>query len=528
NTTPTDGGLADGGGAYLFDRVATTGNPLASLKAVAGSYGLQKRNDDGSGLGGPVATTPVSTSEFQITAVRRNRTADQFEIWVDGNLEGTSADTGANLTPQPIVIGRHATITTGGFDGDIAELLIYGSGLSDNDFQAVGTYLENEYGLDTAFAGSSIKTQLSENASTAYLRSTFTFTGAPSHTTLQLQASVADGAALYLNGTEIHRANLPEGPLDHATIALTNPPEPLHTGIVAVPAGALVNGQNTLAVRLHRSSPASETFFSAGLAATETPPGPDAAATLVINEISSAFAGDDAFYIELKNISNTPVTTTGYSIALSSGENFDLPPGAFQAGDSVAFDAADLGFRPSSGDRVFLYAPGNTVADARRVTNRLRGRSPDHLGRWLFPSAESPGTTNPFTFNSDIVINEIHYNPAPLQASPPSLQTDPLFTFSHNWRFNESGENLGATWAADTHPVAGNWKTGPGVHAFESGLPVTVGTNLSFPNFNTPYVTTYYFETEFALTETQAASAEALSLTHLIDDGAVFYLNGTE
>ena len=131
-----NGSVTDGNGAYLFDRDATVGDPLVSLKADNNRYGFQKRYDDGSGLGGPVSTTAISTSKFQIVAIRRNRTASRFEIWVDGVLEGSAGDTGGNLTPQPIIIGRHAVTTTNGFKGDIAEILIYRDGLSDADFQA--------------------------------------------------------------------------------------------------------------------------------------------------------------------------------------------------------------------------------------------------------------------------------------------------------------------------------------------------------------------------------------------------------
>jgi hypothetical protein len=64
NAAQTNGAVGDGAGNYIFDR-SVGGNPLVSLKAVNGSYGLQKRYNDGSGLGGPVATTPISTTAFQ-------------------------------------------------------------------------------------------------------------------------------------------------------------------------------------------------------------------------------------------------------------------------------------------------------------------------------------------------------------------------------------------------------------------------------------------------------------------------------
>ncbi len=41
-------------------------------------------------------------------------------------------------------------------------------------------------------------------------------------------------------------------------------------------------------------------------------------------------------------------------------------------------------------------------------------------------------------------------------------------------------------------------------------------------------IITYYFENEFTLTSEQMANLSSLQLEHVIDDGAVFYINGTE
>jgi hypothetical protein len=79
NATPISGGLSDGSGAYVFDRhLSGAGNPLVSLKAVSGKYGWQKRYDAGTGLGGPLSATSISTTDFQIVALRRNRAQNRL------------------------------------------------------------------------------------------------------------------------------------------------------------------------------------------------------------------------------------------------------------------------------------------------------------------------------------------------------------------------------------------------------------------------------------------------------------------
>ncbi|MDB6072241.1 MAG: exported protein of unknown function, partial [Verrucomicrobiales bacterium] len=298
NAAQTSGFTTDGSGNYIFDRTLTAGGaPLVSLKAVGGAFGLQKRYDNNTGLGGPVTTSPISQTAYQIVTVRRNTAASRWEMWVNGVMESTEADSGAALTPDPIHIGRYSSGTTQGFIGDIAEILIYKDSLSAGDFQAVGTYLESEYGLDTAFPGSAITTPLSATAPTTYFRRTFNYPGVVSLTSLRLENIGADGSVFYLNGTEIQRTNLPAGAVSHTTPANADVPAPASTGYLTVPASALVNGTNVLAVSLHRAAGSADSLFDASLAATESPEDPALAQKLVFNEIPGA--PDFPFFVEI-------------------------------------------------------------------------------------------------------------------------------------------------------------------------------------------------------------------------------------
>ena len=55
-----------------------------------------------------------------------------------------------------------------------------------------------------------------------------------------------------------------------------------------------------------------------------------------------------------------------------------------------------------------------------------------------------------------------------------------------------------------------------------------LNTTLAEPQSVSPFVRTYYFETEFTLTAQALAALDELRLRHVIDDGAVFYINGVE
>jgi len=532
NTAPVSGQLNDGSGAYLFDREhVPTGEPLVSLKAVDGRYGFQRRNDAGNEIGGVVSITPISTSRFQIVAIRRNRTAARYEIWVDGMMEAVTPDSGAPLTPQPIVIGRHATAGSGGFDGDIAELLIYQDELSDADFGNAGAYLAARYGVDTAFPATTPATELAATP-TRYLRSTFAFDGNPGNTSLLLEHVIADGAVLYLNGEEITRHNLSDGPVSHDTRAIRDVSTPISSGKFQVSADALRRGTNVLAVSLHSAPPDTRAFFNATLDAVESPEDPATRGTLQLHEISSASAASP--FIEIHNPGAEAVMLADWAITHHglTSSSFALPAVHLEPGGYLSYGSEELGFRPLSGDRVALRSPAGHPVDARTVTNRLRGRSERHPDLWLFPASPSPGAPNPFEFTDDIVIHEICYHPPNLPAIPgipPTTAVVPLLSFNSVWRYNATGADPGAAWAAVAHPVGRGWQEGPGIHAYSpNNLPVTTGTLLPDPRSNNPYVFSYYFEREFTLTADQAAGITALQWTQVIDDGAVYHLNGVE
>ena len=70
-----------------------------------------------------------------------------------------------------------------------------------------------------------------------------------------------------------------------------------------------------------------------------------------------------------------------------------LPATEVAASGFLTLDEAQLGFDAAGGDRLFLYSPGQAVLlDARSVDNRLRGRSEQHEGRWLYPDVATFGS----------------------------------------------------------------------------------------------------------------------------------------
>ena len=91
---------------------------------------------------------------------------------------------------------------------------------------------------------------------TTYFRRTFPVADPAAFAGLTLRVLRDDGAVVYLNGTEIYRANMPAGGVTSATfasVALGVPDESTFFSANA-PAGALVAGANVLAVEVHQAN----------------------------------------------------------------------------------------------------------------------------------------------------------------------------------------------------------------------------------------------------------------------------------
>src|SRR5204863_7449231 len=119
-----------------------------------------------------------------------------------------------------------------------------------------------------------------------------------------------DGAVFYLNGVEVHRQNLPPGPIDSTTPALADVSLPTLSAPVIIPAGSLVSGANVLAVEVHQATGSTdaplvgvELFYSA----------------LPVPEINLAFneaapATNQNFFVEIVNYGTNALALSDYVV----------------------------------------------------------------------------------------------------------------------------------------------------------------------------------------------------------------------
>lgn len=96
------------------------------------------------------------------------------------------------------------------------------------------------------------------------------------------------------------------------------------------------------------------------------------------------------------------------------------------------------------------------------------------------------------------------------------------------WKYEQSGSNLGTAWRASSYNDS-SWPAGAGILYDEDAsswppVPWIKNTVLNAVNGKI----TFYFRRHFNLPANPATDTITLKLTTLIDDGAVFYINGVE
>jgi hypothetical protein len=273
---------------------------------------------------------------------------------------------------------------------------------------------------------------------------------------------------------------------------------------------------------------------------SEGGPGLLDAPVLAINETAGGSANE--FWLELVNHGQEPINLAGYVVETSAGHRKVLDGPTLGPGQFHLLSASMLGFRASAGERIDLFSPNKSLAlDAVRVLERLQGRVPDGTGPWLNPDRETPGQANVLQFRDEIVINEIFYhapaNPSS-QGVPPTAVDTKLVPWDATWRrsvdFNFGAGDLpynpGPNWDDAPHAVDNlKWFEGQGPLGFSARrTPERINRQLASPELATNFITTYYFETELGLTQEQIDSFDEIVLRHMVDDGAVFYINGEE
>ncbi len=210
----------------------------------------------------PPTSTPTQTSTP--TSVPPTDTPTPTSTSMPPTATSTSTPTTAPSTPTPT-----ATPTPTPTSGGSSTLVAQGSSWKflDNGSNQ-GTAWQAPTFNDAAWAsgaaplgyGDPMSTTVSYGPSpsnryiTTYFRRTFTVANPGLYSSLTLHLRRDDGAVVYLNGAEVARSNMPAGTITYQTLALVAVDGTNETTFFsyAIPVGALVAGNNTLAVEIHQ------------------------------------------------------------------------------------------------------------------------------------------------------------------------------------------------------------------------------------------------------------------------------------
>lgn len=406
-----------------------------------------------------------STSGFFTTLVRTTRTLQAGEVvhvtstwdtttgeiatYLDGVPTATTTQgLGANPlngspvnTDNPVFIGRD-TRSSGSPNVRIDEVAIYGKALDPE--RVAAHFSAGVPSFESSFA-TDIETLMHNVNASSYTRIPFMVPSNIAFDQLDMNVNYDDGFVAYLNGTEVARRNAPENL--SFSVAATSDRE---TGDVLVEeqinlssfAGLVQAGNNVLAIHGLNASAANNDFLlRPRLTASGDTILAGAGPQLAINEVSPATDVD--FRVEIANDGETAVELAGMTLSTDNGSSYTFPATILPGGGLLAINEATLGFRPANNDKLFLKTTdGTALLDARNVTNSLRGRSPEHHGRWMYPDEATFGSANSFDFVADIVINEIMYHAQPQYATQSTESKTRLVSLNGDWRFDAPNDGL--------------------------------------------------------------------------------------
>lgn len=419
---------------------------------------------------------------------------------------------------------------------------------------------------------------LGANRITYYFRTRFTLAQNPSGVVVQGTAYVDDGAVFYLNGQEVGRVRVPDQPVLYTSRAQLANPEGLAYSWT-IPSGALIQGENVLAVEVHQnSSSSSDVLFGLRVQATVVIPpsivNPSEPADRIVPQgqpttlMVFGQGTPSPAYQWYKNGAPVPGATAASLhfptfMATDAGQYYAVLSNV--AGMATS-RVAQVQFLADTNPPSILYAIGRSSTTFEVVFSEpIKSELLDDLPNWFVRSAggaalnialaevhsltnvtyttseeRNPAVEYVFGLNFDIFDLNDNILPAgtsiPVASFPATLLTlsDPI------WRYHDTGANPGAGWAATGFDDS-SWNNGQCVFdAFRAeststtfcrplvaGTLEPVGTCFAISNLqNSAQLSAAYFRTHFQFPGNPTNSV--LRFRVLVDDGAVVYLNGVE
>ena len=351
-----------------------------------------------------------------------------------------------------------------------------------------------------------------------------------------------DGFALYINGTEVARHNLPGGTLAQGTLASTSVEDA--EILITIPASAFVAGRNVIAVEMHQNSGTSSDIsfdlqlygnfgpqpfiaFTSSWRYLDTDTRPVGWQTTGFNDATWALGnaelgygdGDEATVVSFGPNSSTKYITTYFR------KTVNIP-------NPSTFGSFTINLVRDDGAVVYVNGievlrsnmPATTITHGTLASSNIAGAAESALNTYAIPSSF-------FVAGNNVIAVEIHQDLATstdisfrleLTGSGTPIQSPPLLNYTDIWKYLDNGTDQGTAWQASGFDDA-TWASGPGEFGYGDGDEATV---VSFgPDANNKYVTTYFRKT---FTVNNLSSYQSFQMNVIRDDGVVIYVNGVE
>lgn len=429
--------------------------------------------------------------------------------------------------------------------------------------------------VESNFLVSPRNTLLTLGRTTYYFRTRFNVPFELTNAVVTFSSRIDDGAVLYLNGRELQRVRMPAGPapVNYDTLASSTPPGGDATSPDAFTLSGtgltnLVSGDNVLAVEVHQNitnsndivfgsavtwrftnappifvaQPASVTVMDgrpATLAATvEGNPTPslqwfkESQAITSTTNASLHFAGAyptnaGTYRLTATNTfggltsSNAVLTVledTNPPVIVSAVAQKNLTNIVISFSEPILSSTATV----TNNYEVFQTSLPSNRLDVANVS--LSGNS----GIVLRTTTRIPGLNYSLRVNGIRDVSSVSNQIAPNSEVALSYQVDLIAVAAlTTWKYFQAGVQPATNWASLGYDDSA-WPSGAAL--FHAGTPLPgaadpVRTTLSLSNGGNA-VQTFYFRTVFDLPG--PVDANSLRLHDIADDGAVFYLNGSE
>jgi len=299
---------------------------------------------------------------------------------------------------------------------------------------------------------------------TFYFRHMFTVADPSAISGLVVRLLRDDGGIVYLNGVEVFRSNMPNGPISFNTFSLTavGGPDETNYFVGNIPAGLLVNGANLLAVEIHQVA------------------------------ITSSDVGFDLMLVGGEGPNNQPPVANSQSVVVTQNGSVGITlTGSDPDGNSLTFS--------------IVTSPGHgTLTGTPPVVTYTPNLN--FVGSDAFTFKANDGALDSAEATVSIVV----------QAGPVSL----VVTGSV-WKYLDTGIDQGDAWVSPFFDDSA-WASGPAELGFGDMDEATVLNRTPGGN---PLITAYFRQT-FEVSDTSAIPGLLLRLWR--DDGAAIYVNGVE